>query len=80
MKLQKEHQLELDSIILKYKEIYNKIEEKQDQMKFLETDINILLKELTSNRKVENTFGEKLTKVYGHGKFNNKGGEYELDK
>jgi len=80
MKLQNEEQLELEGIISKYKEIYKKIEEKQEQMKNLEVDVNTLLQELTDNRKVENTFGLELSKTYGKGKFNIQTQEYELDK
>jgi predicted transcriptional regulator len=80
MKLKITEQVQLENIISNYKEIYNKVEEKQEQMKKLEVEINNLLQELKSNRENEKLFGQQLIKVYGSGKFNVQTHEYELDK
>lgn len=80
MKLKKQDQDKLDLIIGKYKKIYKIIESKQEKMKLLQREVNILVNELSLIRSNENEFGKYLEKNYGKGRFNIISREYELDK
>lgn len=78
MKLKKQHRDKLEKIICSYKEVYESIEEKKNEMESLQNEIKSLLKKLDVNRQKEIEFGQELEKHYGKGVFNLKTGEYEL--